>query len=47
VKDRPSALIGPAMNRCKAKKMDRFLRYNRAQSDSPFCKAYFDFIEAR
>jgi hypothetical protein len=47
IKDRPSALLGPIMNRCKAKKMDQFLRYNRAKTDSPFCKAYFEFIEAR
>ena len=47
LKDRPSAISGPTVNRCKAKKMDHFLRYNRANSDNPLCKAYFDFIQAR
>ncbi|RYZ69732.1 MAG: hypothetical protein EOP09_07195 [Proteobacteria bacterium] len=47
LRDRPSAMSGPAVNRCKAKKMDQFLRYNRTNSESPVCKAYFEFIEAR
>jgi hypothetical protein len=47
VRERPSALVGPAMNRCKSKKMDQFLHYNRAKTATPFCKAYFEFIEAR
>ncbi len=47
MKDRPSAIIGPAVNRCKAKKVDQFLRFNRTNTESPFCKAYFEFIEAR
>jgi len=46
-KERPSALIGPALNHCRAKKMDQFLHYNRVNTDSSFCKAYFDFIEAK
>ncbi|MBC7370213.1 MAG: hypothetical protein H7326_01525 [Bdellovibrionaceae bacterium] len=47
LKDRPSAISGPAVNRCKAKKMDQFLKYNRTNSDDPVCKAYFEFIQSR
>lgn len=47
MKDRPSAIIGPAVNRCRAKKVDQFLRFNRTNTESPFCKSYFEFIEAR
>lgn len=47
LKDRPSALAGPMMNRCRAKKMDRVLRYNRANTDTAYCKAYFEFIEKK
>lgn len=47
LKDRPSALVGPVMNRCRAQKMDTELRYNRANTDSAYCKSYFEFIERK
>lgn len=47
LKDRPSALIGPALNRCRARRMDQVLKYNRAHTDTPYCKAYFAIIEAK
>lgn len=42
---RPTGLIGPALNRCKAKKMDRVVHFNRANTNSAYCKAYFQYIE--
>ncbi|WP_413287742.1 hypothetical protein [Bdellovibrio sp. HCB337] len=47
LKNRPSALVGPIMNRCRAQKMDLELRYNRANTDTGYCKSYFEFIERR
>lgn len=47
LKERPTALIGPIINRCRAKKMDRVLRYNRVNTDIAYCRAYFDFIDQR
>jgi hypothetical protein len=47
LKDRPSAITGPYLNRCKARKMDQALRYNRTNTASPFCQAYFSFIQAK
>jgi hypothetical protein len=47
LKERPSAIIGPAQNRCRAKYMDQALRYNRIKTDSAFCKAYFELIDRK
>jgi len=47
LKERPSALVGPVLNRCRARRMDQALRYNRANTDTAYCKAYFQFIEKR
>lgn len=44
---RPTALIGPGLNRCKARRMDQTLRLNRIHEDSPYCKAYFNYIDER
>lgn len=46
LKERPGALIGPIINRCKARRMDKVLRYNRIKADTPLCRAYFDYIDA-
>jgi hypothetical protein len=43
-KDRPTALIGPKLNRCKARRMDQTLHFNRTNEDSVYCRAYFDYI---
>jgi hypothetical protein len=43
-KDRPTALIGPKLNRCKARRMDQTLHFNRINNDSVYCRAYFDYI---
>jgi hypothetical protein len=45
LKERPGALIGPMINRCKARKMDHVLRFNRIKSNTAFCRAYFDYID--
>ncbi|HWU43269.1 MAG TPA: hypothetical protein VN132_07525 [Bdellovibrio sp.] len=45
LKERPGALMGPTINRCKARKMDQVLRFNRIKSDTAFCRAYFDYID--
>lgn len=47
LKERPSALIGPQLNRCRARKMDQVLKYNRANTDTAYCKAYFEYIEGK
>jgi hypothetical protein len=47
LKTRPSALVGPVLNRCRARRMDQALRYNRANTDTAYCKAYFEFIERK
>lgn len=47
LKERPSALVGPILNRCRAQKMDQVLHYNRANTETDYCKAYFDFIDRR
>jgi hypothetical protein len=41
---RPTALIGPSLNRCKARKMDQTLHFNRKNESSTYCRAYFDYI---
>ncbi|UYL07236.1 hypothetical protein B9G69_009270 [Bdellovibrio sp. SKB1291214] len=45
LKERPGALIGPIVNRCKARRMDKVLRYNRIKADTALCRAYFDYID--
>jgi hypothetical protein len=45
LKSRPTGLVGPAINRCKARHMDKGIRYNRAQTETAYCKAYFEYIE--
>lgn len=45
IKSRPTGLIGPGLNRCSARKMDKAIRYNRAKTESAYCKAYFKYIE--
>ncbi|MEK2689210.1 hypothetical protein [Bdellovibrio sp. GT3] len=45
LKERPGALIGPMVNRCKARRMDKVLRYNRIKEDNPLCRAYFKYID--
>lgn len=47
IKERPSALIGPALNRCRARKMDQVLKFNRTNTDTAYCKAYFEVIEGK
>ncbi len=47
MRDRPSALIGPTLSRCRAKQMDQALRYNRTNTDSAYCKSYFEHIDKR
>lgn len=47
MKERPSGLIGPALNRCRARRMDQVLKFNRTNTDSAYCRAYFDVIEER
>lgn len=41
----PTALIGPVINRCSARKMDKAVRYNRANSTTGYCQSYFRYIE--
>ena len=45
LKAHPTALIGPAANRCKARQMDKAIRFNRIKADSQYCRAYFKFID--
>lgn len=47
IKERPSGLIGPALNRCRARRMDQVLKFNRTNTDSNYCRAYFEAIEER
>ncbi|MGZ3745204.1 MAG: hypothetical protein ACXWRE_12810 [Pseudobdellovibrionaceae bacterium] len=47
LKSRPSALIGPALNRCRAQRMDQALRYNRVNTQTAYCKAYFEYIDRK
>ncbi|HEY8272706.1 MAG TPA: hypothetical protein VIG33_17560 [Pseudobdellovibrionaceae bacterium] len=47
LKARPSALIGPTMNRCRAKRMDQALRFNRINTHTSYCKAYFEYIDRK
>jgi hypothetical protein len=46
-KARPTALIGPTLNRCKARRMDQTLHFNRVHENSAYCRAYFDYIEEK
>jgi hypothetical protein len=41
---RPTGLIGPALNRCKAKKMDKVVHFNRLHTDTAYCRAYFEYL---
>ncbi len=45
MKARPTGLTGPALNRCKARRLDKIIHFNRAQTDSHYCKEYFKYIE--
>ncbi|WP_413578152.1 hypothetical protein ACLVWU_06380 [Bdellovibrio sp. HCB290] len=47
LKERPGALIGPMVNRCKARRMDKVLRYNRIKEDNSLCRAYFKYIDEK
>lgn len=47
VKDRPSGLVGPALNRCRARRMDQVLKFNRINTETAYCQAYFEAIEER
>ncbi|WP_413582855.1 hypothetical protein [Bdellovibrio sp. HCB288] len=47
LKERPGALIGPMVNRCKARRMDKILRYNRIKEDNPLCRAYFRYVDEK
>lgn len=47
VKARPTGLIGPALLRCGARKMDKGIRFNRANEQTPYCKAYFSYLEEK
>jgi len=47
IKARPTGLIGPALNRCSARKMDKAVRFNRAHADSAYCHAYFKYLEEK
>jgi hypothetical protein len=42
---RPTGLIGPTLNRCKAKKLDKVVHFNRNHTDTNYCKAYYEYIE--
>lgn len=44
-KSRPTGLVGPTLNRCKARHMDKGIRFNRANTDSKYCQTYFHYIE--
>ena len=44
-KNRPTGLVGPTLNRCKARHMDKGIRFNRADTESTYCKTYFEYIE--
>ncbi len=44
-KARPTALIGPAINRCAARKMDKSVHYNRVNSATNYCKSFFKYLE--
>lgn len=44
-KSRPTGLVGPTLNRCKARHMDKGIRFNRANTDTAYCQTYFDYIE--
>ncbi|QLY25263.1 hypothetical protein [Bdellovibrio sp. KM01] len=46
LKERPGALIGPIVNRCKARRMDKVLRFNRIKADTALCRAYFEYIDS-
>lgn len=41
----PTSLVGPAASRCIARQMDKAIRFNRINADTPYCRAYFKFIE--
>jgi hypothetical protein len=45
LKERPGALIGPIINRCKARRMDKGFRYNRIKANTVVCRAYFNLID--
>lgn len=47
IKARPTGLMGPALNRCSARKMDKAVHFNRVQGDTAYCKAYFKYIEEK
>lgn len=44
-KSRPTGLVGPTLNRCKARHMDKGIRFNRANTNTTYCQTYFDYIE--
>jgi hypothetical protein len=47
IKEHPSGLIGPALNRCRARKMDQVLKFNRTNTESDYCRAYFEAIQGK
>ncbi|WP_413943004.1 hypothetical protein [Bdellovibrio sp. HCB-162] len=47
IKARPTGLIWPALSRCSARKMDKSVRFNRVQSETDYCKAYFSYLEEK
>lgn len=42
----PSGLVGPIITKCKAQKLDKIFRFNRTNSTSLICSAYFNYIES-
>lgn len=42
----PSGLVGPIITKCKAQKLDKIFKFNRTQSSSIICGAYFNYIES-
>lgn len=45
IRERPGALLGPAINLCKARRMDQVFHFNRANTNTAYCKAYFKYLE--
>lgn len=45
LKDRPSALIGPRVQKCLMKKYDKSLRFNRSTDKDEICPGFFQMLE--
>lgn len=45
LKERPSALIGPRVQKCLMKKFDKSLRFNRSADKNEICPGFFQMLE--